>query len=433
MPTRGRVGKLTTDTGERKNGALVATRHPVGGSPVNSKEYIEHEARFSAHNYHPIPVVISKAQGVWVEDLDGRTYMDMLSAYSAVNQGHRHPRILRAAAAQMERLTLTSRAFHNDRLGAFCEKLAKLCGKETVLPMNTGAEAVETAIKCARRYAYSRKGIPDGKAEIVVCGHNFHGRTTTIVSFSTDEATRKGFGPYSPGFVTVPFNDLSALESAVGPNTAAFLFEPVQGEAGVLVPDPGYVKGVRGICTRKGILMIADEIQTGLGRCGKLFACDAEGVKPDAYVVGKALGGGMMPVSALVADWDVMSVFDPGSHGSTFGGNPLACAIAMEALDVIVEERLPERADEMGRMFRGFLAPLQGNGIVEEVRGMGLLNAVVIDEKAGPARPFTERIKDLGVLAKETHETTIRFAPPLVITKDEMSWALERIRTALTL
>jgi ornithine--oxo-acid transaminase len=399
---------------------------------MDTRQHIEHESRFSAHNYHPIPVVIEEAQGVWIRDVDGRKYIDMLSAYSAVNQGHRHPRIIDAAVRQMGRVTLTSRAFHNDRLGAFCQKLAELAGMDSVLPMNTGAEAVETAIKCARRFAYRRKVVPADRAEIIVAADNFHGRTSTIISFSSDPGTRKDFGPFAPGFVTVPYGDLAALEKAITPNTAAFLFEPIQGEAGVVVPPDGYVAGVRALCSRNNVLMVADEIQTGLGRCGRLFACDLDDVKPDIYVLGKALGGGLVPISAIVARNDVMSVFDPGSHGSTFGGNPLACAIAMEALDVIIDERLPERADEQGRRFRGALADLVGRGVVKDVRGRGLLNAVEIDRAAGPARPFTMRLKDAGVLAKETHDTTIRFAPPLTISDDEMTWALDRIRSVLT-
>ena len=358
--------------------------------------------------------------------------MDMLSAYSALNQGHCHPRIIAAAVAQMGRCTLTSRAFFNDRLGAFCEQVAGLCGMEKVLPMNTGAEAVETAIKTARRWAYFKKGVAADRAEIIVCADNFHGRTTTIVSFSTDEGTRRGFGPFTPGFKVVPYSDLEALEGAVTEHTAAVLFEPIQGEAGVIIPNEGYLRGIRRICDRHQVLMIADEIQTGLGRTGKLFACDHEGVTPDIYVLGKALGAGVLPVSAVVSSAQILGVFDPGSHGSTFGGNPLACAVAMEALDVIRDENLVVRSAAMGRLFVDRLKRLVGNGVVDEARGRGLLVAVQISAAAGKARTFTERLMKKGILAKETHETTVRFAPPLVISEEEAHWALDRIVEVLS-
>lgn len=394
---------------------------------MKSAEHIERESQFSAHNYHPLRVVIERGEGVWVWDADGKKYMDMLSAYSALNQGHRHPRIVAAAEAQLGRCTLTSRAFFNDKLGAFCEQVAGLCGMEMVLPMNTGAEAVETALKTARRWAYQAKGVAADRAEIIVCEDNFHGRTITIVSFSTDEGTRDGFGPLTPGFVTVPYSDLDALEGAISEHTAAILFEPIQGEAGVIIPEDGYLRGIRRICDENNVLMIADEIQTGLGRTGKLFACDHEEVAPDIYILGKALGGGVLPVSAVVSSAAILGVFDPGSHGSTFGGNPLACAVAMEALDVIGDEKLVARSASMGEFFLSRLEPLVGNGVVSEVRGRGLLIAVQIGNRAGKARTYTERLKNEGVLAKETHETTVRFAPPLVISEEEAAWALERI------
>ncbi len=394
---------------------------------MKSAEHIKRESDFSAHNYHPIRVVIERGEGVWVWDADGKKYVDMLSAYSALNQGHRHPRIIAAAEAQMARCTLTSRAFYNDKLGAFCEQVAGMCGMEMVLPMNTGAEAVETALKTARRWAYQVKGVAADGAEIIVCEDNFHGRTTTIVSFSTDEGTTRGFGPLTPGFKTVPYSDLEALAAAITENTAAVLFEPIQGEAGVIIPDEGYLRGIRRLCDEHNVLMIADEIQTGLGRTGKLFACDHEEVVPDIYILGKALGGGVLPVSAVVSSAAILGVFDPGSHGSTFGGNPLACAVAMEALDVITDENLVSRSAAMGELFVRQLEPLVGNGVVAEVRGRGLLIAVQIAEQAGKARAYTERLMEAGVLAKETHETTVRFAPPLVISEQEAQWALDKI------
>lgn len=399
---------------------------------MNTRDYMDLESRCSARNYQPLPAVIASAQGVWVEDVDGKRYIDMLSAYSALNQGHRHPRILAAARAQLDRVTLTSRAFHNDQMGLFCKELAALCGKDNVLPMNTGAEGVETAIKAARRWAYDKKGVQENQAEIIVCDNNFHGRTITIISFSTDPFYRAGFGPLTPGFKSIPFGDARALEAAITPNTAAFLVEPIQGEAGVIVPYDGYLRDVREICSRRNVLFIADEIQTGLGRTGRRFACDHEGVVPDMYVLGKALGGGIVPISAIVANEDVMSVFNPGSHGSTFGGNPFACAVAREALRVIEEEGLAGRAQEMGKYFRDGLNGLLGNGVVTQVRGRGLLNAIEIDPSAGTARQFAEKLVEAGVLAKETHNTIIRFAPPLVISHDEIDWAMERIRSVFS-
>jgi len=385
------------------------------------------EEKYGARNYHPLPVVLERGEGVWVWDVQGTKYMDMLSAYSAVNQGHRHPRLVRAATRQLARLTLTSRAFHNDQLGPFCEQLAGLCAMDMVLPMNTGAEAVETAIKAARRWAYDVKGVDADRAEVVVCRDNFHGRTTTVISFSTDETYQRGFGPLTPGFKVVPYGDAAALEDALGPRTAAFLFEPIQGEAGVVVPPDGYLRTARELCTRHRVLMMADEIQTGLGRTGRLFACDHEGVKPDVYILGKALGGGVVPISAVVADRQVLGVFEPGSHGSTFGGNPLACAVAREALHVVVDEGLAERTQNLGERFRTRLGQIVGNGIVQTVRGRGLLNAVEINPRAGTARRFCERLQAAAILAKETHNTIIRFAPPLTITDEELGWALDTI------
>ncbi len=399
---------------------------------MKAADYVAMEERYGAHNYHPLPVVLAQGDGVWVEDVDGNRYMDMLSAYSAVNQGHNNPRILAAARRQLDRLTLTSRAFYNDQLGPFCQQVANLTGMKRVLPMNTGAEAVETAIKAARRWAYDVKGIPADSAEIIVCANNFHGRTTTIVSFSTDAGNRRGFGPLTPGFKVVPFGDIDALLGSITENTAAFLFEPIQGEAGVMIPPSEYLPSARRVCTEKNILLIADEIQTGLGRTGKLFACDHENVRPDAYILGKALGGGVVPISAVASSNEVLGVFEPGSHGSTFGGNPLACAVAMEAMNVIVEENLPARAESLGQAFRGRLRSLVGNGIVDSVRGRGLLNAIDIAPEAGAARLFCERLRESGILAKETHETIIRFAPPLVLSTDDLEWALGRIEKVLS-
>lgn len=384
--------------------------------------------KFSAHNYHPLPVVISEALGIWVTDIEGTRYIDMLSAYSALNQGHRHPKIVAALKAQADRLTLTCRAFHNDVMGPFLKKLTTLVGYDKALLMNTGAEAVETAIKAARRWGYVRKKIPDDRAKIIVCEGNFHGRTTTIVGFSTDTLCRTGFGPFTPGFEIIPYNDATALESAIDSNTVAFLVEPIQGEAGVFVPSDGYLKHCREITKKNNVLLICDEIQTGLGRTGKMFASDWDGVRPDIITIGKALGGGVYPVSGIVADDDIMmAAFEPGNHGSTFGGNPLACAIASAALDVIVDERLPERAAELGEFFRGELSKIRHKRI-KEVRGRGLLIGVELTE---PARPFTEELMRRGILAKDTHGTTIRFAPPLVITKDEIIEAMKTIAAVL--
>ena len=396
-----------------------------------TEDYIREVEKFSAHNYHPLPVVLSTGEGVWVWDVEGNKYMDMLSAYSAVNQGHRHPKIIKALVDQAQKITLTSRAFHNDKMGPFLHKLCGVAGYDKALPMNTGAEAVETAIKAARKWGYLKKGVEENKAEIIVCENNFHGRTTTIISFSTEPQYKFGFGPFTPGFKIIPYNDPGALEKAITPNTVAFLVEPVQGEGGVIVPDEGYYKKIREITKKYNVLLIADEIQTGFGRTGTLFAMDREGVKPDILVVGKALGGGIYPVSAILADDDIMDVFKPGDHGSTFGGNPLASAVGMASLEVILEEKLPERAEELGNYFMEELRKIN-SPYVKEVRGRGLLVGVEIKKEIATARPFCEKLMKLGILAKETHEQVIRFTPPLIIKKEEIDWALERIRKVLT-
>jgi ornithine--oxo-acid transaminase len=396
----------------------------------SSREIIETAEKFGADNYHPLPVVISHGEGIWVTDVEGRKYMDMLAAYSAVNQGHRHPRILKAVQDQMERITLTSRAFHNDRMGSFLQLLCQVTGYEKALPMNTGAEAVETAIKAARKWGYQKKGVTPGKAEIIAVEGNFHGRTVTAVSFSTEAQYQNGFGPFTPGFVIIPYNNPDALERAITPNTVGFLVEPVQGEGGVLVPDPGYLSRCFEICRKHNVLFMADEIQTGFGRTGKMFACDHEGVRPDIVMVGKALGGGVYPVSAILADDGVMSVFTPGDHGSTFGGNPLGSAVATAALNVLVEEELPRRSAEMGEYFMRRLRTM-GSPHVKEVRGKGLMIGVVIKDESGPARPFCECLMNNGILAKETHHQVIRFAPPLVITREEIDQAMTIIEKVL--
>lgn len=385
---------------------------------------IELTERRGAHNYHPLPVVLSEGEGVWVTDPEGRRYLDFLSAYSAVNQGHRHPRIIGALKDQADRLTLTSRAFYSERMAEFLDRLCDYTGYDMALPMNTGAEAVETAIKMARLWGNKVKGIAEG--EIIVCAENFHGRTTTIISFSTDPEAREGFGPYTPGFRIIPYNDSKALEAAITDKTLAFLFEPIQGEAGVHVPDEGYLREVREICTRHDILMIADEVQTGFCRTGRKFACDYEDVRADAVCLGKALGGGVFPVSAVVADKRVMDVFTPGVHGSTFGGNPLAAAVGIAALDVLDDENLAQRADELGERLRGKLAEIQCDKIVQ-IRGKGLLNAVVFEDDF-EAWNVCVALKDRGLLAKQTHGNIIRFAPPLVISRDEIDQAAEIIR-----
>ncbi|WP_172373870.1 ornithine--oxo-acid transaminase [Sporosarcina jiandibaonis] len=389
-----------------------------------SKNVIEQTEKFGANNYHPLPIVISEAEGVWVKDPEGNKYMDMLAAYSAVNQGHRHPKIINALKEQADRVTLTSRAFHNDQLGPWYEKVCKLSGKEMALPMNTGAEAVETAVKTARRWAYDVKGVADGQAEIIACNGNFHGRTMTAVSLSSEPEYQRGFGPMLPGIKLVSYGDIDELEAAITPNTAAFLIEPIQGEAGIIIPPEGYIKAARDLCTKHNVLFIADEIQAGLGRTGKMFACEWEGIKPDMYVLGKALGGGVFPISCVVADKDILGVFNPGSHGSTFGGNPMACAVSIASLEVLEDENLAENALELGNYFMDELKKINHPDI-KEVRGRGLFIGV---ELSVDARPYCENLKELGLLCKETHDTVIRFAPPLVINKEEIDWALEKIK-----
>jgi ornithine--oxo-acid transaminase len=397
---------------------------------MDSKELMELVERYGARNYHPLPVVISRGEGVWVWDAEGEKYLDMLSSYSALNQGHRHPGIIKALKDQADRLTLTSRAFHNDQMGPFFKKLTEFCGMEKVLPMNTGAEAVETAIKAVRKWGYKVKKVEEDKAEIIACENNFAGRTTTIVSFSTEPMYRDGFGPFTPGFRTIPFGDAGALKRAIGKNTVAFLVEPIQGEGGIIMPPDGYLRDVRRICSENRVLLVLDEIQTGFGRTGKNFACEHEGVRPDVLVVGKALGGGVIPVSAALASEEVMGVFNPGEHGSTFGGNPLACAVAMAAIDVIVEEKLAERSRELGDYFLKALRQI-GSPHVKEIRGRGLFIGVELKKSSGTARPFCENLMHERILAKETHEQVIRFAPPLIIKKEEIDWALQRIKKVL--
>ena len=393
--------------------------------------FVEEVERHSAANYLPLDVVIERADGVWMWDVEGRRYLDMLSAYSALNQGHRHPAIVAAAKAQLDRVTLTSRAFHNDQMGPFLRELCEATGFERALPMNTGAEAVETAIKMIRKWGYEVKGVPDGKAEIIVCENNFHGRTTTVVGFSSELQCRAGFGPFAPGFRTIPYGDTDALASAITDDTVGFLFEPIQGEGGVVVPPDGFLARARQICDQADVAMMADEIQTGLGRTGRLFGCDWENVRPDVLIVGKALGGGIYPVSAALADAEFMDVFRPGDHGSTFGGNPLAAAIGRASLAVILDEELADRADELGSWFMSELASIDSPHVAE-VRGRGLLIGVEIKPSSGTARPLCETLKERGILAKETHGQVIRFAPPLVIDRETLAEALEDIRDVLT-
>lgn len=395
---------------------------------TKSEQIIEQTDRFGAHNYHPLPVVISEAEGVWVKDPEGNKYMDMLSAYSAVNQGHRHPKIIEALKQQADRVTLTSRAFHNDQLGPWFEKVCQLTNKDMALPMNTGAEAVETAIKAARRWAYDHKGIAENQAEIIGCEGNFHGRTMTAVSLSSEEEYKKGFGPMLPGIKLVPYGDINALKSMITPNTAAFIIEPIQGEAGIVIPPEGFLKAAYELCKENNVLFIADEIQSGLARSGKMFACDWEDVIPDVYILGKALGGGVFPISCVVANKDILGVFNPGSHGSTFGGNPMACAVSIAALDVLIDEQLSEKSLELGEYFMKQLKGIK-NPIIQEIRGKGLFIGVVLTE---PARKYCEALKAEGLLCKETHENVIRFAPPLVISQEELDWAIERIKKVLS-
>ncbi|MFH1139861.1 MAG: ornithine--oxo-acid transaminase [Pseudomonadota bacterium] len=398
---------------------------------TDSHQLIELENKYGAKNYKPLDVVLTRGLGIWVWDVEGKKYLDFLSAYSAVNQGHCHPRIMAALVEQAGRLTLTSRAFRNDQLGLFYQELCQLTNSHLVLPMNSGAEAVETVIKAVRKWGYKTKGVPEGRAELIVCENNFHGRTITIVGFSTEEQYRDGFGPFTPGFKIIPFGDAAALEAAITPNTVGFLVEPIQGEAGVITPPDGYLKKVREICTRENVPLILDEIQTGLGRTGKLLAEAHEGIEADVTLIGKALSGGFYPVSALLSNAEVLGVFMPGDHGSTFGGNPLACAAARAALKVLVEENMVENSARMGDYFLGRLREIK-SPFIKEVRGRGLFIGVELFPDAGGARRFCESLKNKGLLCKETHEHVIRFAPPLIIAREEIDWALERIAPVLT-
>jgi len=394
---------------------------------LNTEEFVELENTYGAHNYRPLDVVIERAQGVWVYDVEGKKYLDCLAAYSAVNQGHCHPKIIATLMEQARKVTLTSRAFRNDQLPLLYKQLHELTGFDMALPMNSGAEAVETAVKTARKWGYTVKGIPDGKAEIIVCANNFHGRTVTVVSFSSDQQYRRGFGPFTPGFKIIPYSDIRALREAITPNTCAFLVEPVQGEAGIIIPPKGYLSEAAGICRRNRVLLMADEIQSGLGRTGKLFAYMHEGITPDVLIIGKALAGGFYPVSAVLASKEILGVYQPGDHGSTFGGNPLGCAIARTALSVLVEEKMVERSAELGAYFLEKLKTLHSPNL-REVRGIGLWIAI---ELQSPARPYCEALKEEGILCKETHDWVIRIAPPLVITREEIDWAFERIQKVI--
>lgn len=409
---------------------VAETESPVSSSSTTDSLISAIDAH-SAHTYHPLPVVVATADGAWMTDVEGRRYLDLLAGYSALNFGHGNRRILEAAKAQLERVTLTSRAFHHDRFAAFCEQLAELCGMEMVLPMNTGAEAVETAVKTARKWGYRVKGVPAEMAKIVVATNNFHGRTTTIISFSTDPEARADFGPYTPGFEIVPYGDLTAMREALTENTVAVLLEPIQGEAGVLVPPAGYLPAVRELTRERNVLFVADEIQSGLGRTGRTFACEHEGVVPDVYVLGKALGGGVVPVSAVVSSADVLGVFRPGEHGSTFGGNPLACAVALEVIGMLRTGEFQARAAELGAHLHRELGALAGTGRVTAVRGRGLWAGVDIARALGTGREVSEKLMDRGVLVKDTHGATIRIAPPLVIGKEDLDWGLAQLRAVL--
>ncbi|MFH8731721.1 ornithine--oxo-acid transaminase [Streptomyces sp. NPDC017964] len=428
--TIGRGHKPTSSRHKsRKNGDPVTAVTPPNAV---TETFITASEAHSAHNYHPLPVVVATAEGAWMTDVEGRRYLDMLAGYSALNFGHGNRRLIEAAKAQMDRVTLTSRAFYHDRFAEFCAQLAELCGMDMVLPMNTGAEAVETAVKTARKWGYQVKGVLDGRAKIVVAGNNFHGRTTTIVSFSTDQEARADFGPYTPGFEIVPYGDLTALRGAVTENTVAVLLEPIQGEAGVLVPPAGYLPAVRELTRERNVLFIADEIQSGLGRTGRTFACEHEGVVPDMYVLGKALGGGVVPVSAVVSSSEVLGVFKPGEHGSTFGGNPLACAVALEVIAMLRTGEFQQRATELGEHLHAELGLLAGTGKVTQVRGRGLWAGVDIDPSYGTGREISEKLMDKGVLVKDTHGSTIRIAPPLVISKEDLDWGLDQLRAVLS-
>lgn len=398
---------------------------------MKSKELIDLEDRFGAKNYKPLDVVLNRGQGIWVWDVEGNKYLDCLSAYSAVNQGHCHPKIRQAMVEQADKLTLTSRAFRNDQLPLLYEELCTLTNSHKMLPMNSGAEAVETVIKCARKWGYETKGVADGQAEIIVCNDNFHGRTLSIIGFSTDENARGGFGPFTPGFKTIPFGDADALEQSIGPNTVAFMVEPIQGEAGVIIPPKGYLQKVRQICTQNNVLLILDEIQTGLGRTGKLLAEEHEGIQADLTLIGKALSGGFYPVSAVLSNDAVLGLLQPGQHGSTFGGNPLACAVARASLKVLVEENMIENAEKMGAYFLAELKKI-GHPAIKEVRGIGLMIAIeLVEGTPGGARAICESLMKMGILCKETHTYTIRFAPPLIIEQEDIDWAVDKIKTAV--
>jgi ornithine--oxo-acid transaminase len=397
---------------------------------TSSKQIIEMTEKYGAHNYHPLDVVISEAEGVWVKDPEGKKYMDMLSAYSAINHGHRHPEIVAALKDQLDKVAVTSRAFHNDQFGPFLKELCELTGMDMALPMNSGAEAVETAIKAARKWGYEVKKVPHYEGEIIVCANNFHGRTVTLISFSTEPLYKDAFGPFTPGFRIVPFGDAAALEKAFNKNTIAFLAEPIQGEAGVVVPPEGYLKKARELCDKHNALLVLDEIQTGFGRTGRMFAHQYEGIKPDMMTLGKALGGGVLPVSAVVGSKATLGLFTPGEHGSTFGGTPLACAVARKAMEVLVRDNLTQRAFELGNYFMERLRALK-SPVVDHIRGKGLLIGAVLKSTTKGARPYCERLMNEGLLCKETHDYVIRFAPPLVITKDEIDWALTKIEKVL--
>lgn len=393
-----------------------------------TEKLIEQTEQYGANNYNPLPIVISKAEGVWVEDPEGNKYMDMLSAYSAVNQGHRHPKIIDELKKQADRVTLTSRAFHSDKLGPWYEMVSRITQKDMALPMNTGAEAVETAIKAVRRWGYDVKGIVENQAEIIACIGNFHGRTMAAVSLSSDDEYRRGFGPMLPGIKLIPYGDLDALKEAITPQTAGFLIEPIQGEAGIIIPPQGFLKEAYDLCKENNVLFVSDEIQSGLGRSGKMFASDWDGVVPDMYILGKALGGGVFPISCVAANREILGVFNPGSHGSTFGGNPLACAVSIASLEVLEEEKLAERSLELGQYFMDSLKEIK-NPMIKDIRGRGLFIGVELTEAA---RPYCEQLKEEKLLCKETHDTVIRFAPPLVITKEDLDWAIERIKKVLS-
>lgn len=394
---------------------------------MDTKFYVDLENLYGAHNYHPLDVVLTKGKGIWVWDVEGRKYLDFLSAYSAVNHGHCHPRVVKVLSEQGKTLTLTSRAFRNDQWPMLTKELCEMTEYEMVLAMNSGAEAVETAVKAARMWGYQKKGIPENQAEIITCRNNFHGRTITIISFSTEELYKKDFGPFTPGFVEIPYGDAEALEKAITPNTAAFLMEPIQAEAGILIPPEGYLRKTKEICEKNNVLFIADEIQTGLGRTGKMFACEHEEVRPDVSIIGKSLGGGCYAVSAVLSDREVLGLFTPGSHGSTFGANPLACAVARESLRVLEEEKMLENAAHMGSYFLEKLKTLKSSTI-KEVRGKGLLIGIELKPEAGGARRFCEALEKESLLCKETHEHVIRFAPPLIIRKKDLDWAFKRIK-----